>query len=256
MSQVSTLPSSSYLSSASVSSNAKPPDSKTNPAELLRQAALSSRKLKRRKLDASPSVASLSRPLSRSIASTPSISLDYGQEEPSSPTSTTEQPLAPAPARAPTPAQTLTPSSPPRAFQRDGSDGAAARTPVGDDTSMREEGEISDNEDLPFRPPSRPIPSPITVTGVTYVDTKLEARGSVQSPPYSVLSRSPSVMAEDAYQHAIPPGSVTPSVRRPSIEGHPTILKLETPFYVLDPDHVRPGLSRQSISNSYVALAD
>jgi hypothetical protein len=260
MSQVSALPSSSYIDNASGPSNTNPSDSEANPAELLRRAALSSRKLKRRKLDATPSVASLPKPLSRSIAPTPSISLDYGQEEPSSPPpSTTHQPVAPAPARAPTPTKTaVAPSSPPRALQRDGSDGAAARTPLGDDTSMREEGEISDNEDPSFRPPPKSTPAPIKVTGM-YPDFKLEARGSVHSP-FS-MSRSPSVVTEDAYQRATSRGPVTTSVRRLSVDGQPAALhtsepfRLETPLYVLDPDHVRPGLSCQSISNSYIAFA-
>ena len=217
MSQVSALPSSSYLNGTSLSSNTKPPDSEASPAELLRQAALSSRKLKRRKLDTSPSVPSFSRTLPRSIASTPSISLDYGQEEPSTPTSPTQQPLAPAPARIPTPTQAVAPSSPPRAVQRDGSNGAAVPTPQDDDTSMREEGEISDNEDPPFRPPPRSIPAPITVT-VAYPDIKLESRGSVQSPRFGAVARSPSFIAEVAYRHATPPGSVTTFLRRRSIE--------------------------------------
>jgi len=264
MSQVSTLPSSSYLNGPSLSPNTKPPDIETSPAELLRQAALSSRKLKRRKLDASPTVPSFSRPLPRSIASTPSISLDYGQEEVSTPTSPTQQP---APARIPTPTQTVAPSSPPRAVQCDGSNGAAVPTPQGDDTSMREEGEISDNEDPPFRPAPRsiPAPAPIKVTGVAYPDIKLESRSSVQSPRFGAVSRSPSFIAEVAYRHATPPGSATTFIRRRSIEGQPPALKtqtssepfrLETPLYVLDAEHVRPGLSCSSISNSSATLSD
>jgi len=267
MSQVSTLPSSSYLNGPSLSPNTKPPDSETSPAELLRQAALSSRRLKRRKLEASPTVPSFSRPIPRSLASTPSISLDYGQEEPSTPNSPTQQPLAPAPARIPTPTQTVAPSSPPRAVQRDGSNGAAVPTPQDDDTSMREEGEISDNEDPPFRPPPRsiPAPAPITVTGVAYPDIKLEPRGSVQSPRFGAVSRSPSFIAEVAYRHATPPASATTFARRRSIEGQPPALKtqtssepfrLETPLYVLDAEHVRPGLSCSYISNSSATLSD
>jgi hypothetical protein len=264
MSQVSALPSSSYIDNASGYSNTKSPDSEANPADVLRQAALSTRKLKRRKLDATPSAAPLPRPLSRSLASTPSISLDYGQEEPSpSPPSTAQQPVAPAPARAPTPTKTaIMPSSPSRAVQRDGSDGPATPTPLYDDASMREEGEISDNEDPPFRPPPKSTPAPITVTGMVYPDIKLEARGSVHSP-FGVMSRSPSVVAEDAYQHATSRGPVATSVRRLSVDGQPAALqthmssepsRLETPLYVLDPDHVRPGLSCSSISNLGVAF--
>ncbi len=250
MSQVSTLPSSSALNHPSGPSTIMPQDSSTDPAELLRQAALSSRKLKRRKLDAT---ASLSRPLSRSFASTPSISLDYGQEEPSSSTSTPpQQPPTPALARAPTPpAQTLAPSSPSRPVQRDGSSGAAAQTPLDDDTSMREEGEISDNEDPPFRPPSKPIPAPITVAAAVYPDVRLEVSGSVHSPSFGVVSRSPSVKAEDVFQ---PSAYVTTPVTRPNMEALSATpratedFRLETSLYVLDPDHVRPGLSCASTS--------
>jgi len=256
--------SSSYVNThhAPRHSNASPPpDSATDPAQLLRQAALSSRKLKRRKLVASPSAVSLSRPFSRPIASTPSISLDYGQEEPpSTPTTFQQPPPAQTPARAPTPAQTAPPApgSPSRDIKRDGSTGAAPQTPLDDDASMREEGEISENEDPPpSRPPSKSMFTPITGAGVKYADM---ASGSVRSPPFGVMSRSPSVMVEDAYQHVNP---ATVPARPPSIEGQPATLdapppslelfKLEAPNYVLDPDHVRPGLScARLISNSRV----
>jgi hypothetical protein len=220
-------------------------DSPTDPAEL-RRAALSSRKVKRRKLE--HATAPLSRPLSRPFDSTPSISLDYGQEEPSLTTPTTptfQQPPA-------TPAQALAPSPPPRAVQRDGSSGATPRSPLDDDSSLREEGEISDNEDPPFRPHSKSIPAPITITPAVYPDLRLEANGSAHSPSFGVVSRSPSVNTEEACQHAAPSVYVATPVRRPSIEAQSATHKasesfrLETP-YVLDADHVRPGLSCASI---------
>ena len=253
MSQVTTLPSSSALSHPSRHSTTMPPDSSTDPAELLRQAALSSRKLKRRKLEAS---APLSRPLSRPLAPSPSISLDYGQEEePSSTGPTSPQPPASAlDARAPTPPQPLASGSPPRAVQRDGSSGAPARTPpLDDDTSLREEGEISENEeDPPFRAPSKPIPPPITVTPAVYPDIRLEASGSVYSPSFSVMSSSPSVNTEEACQHAATPAFVTTPVTRSEAQFTASraseTFRLETPSYVLDPDHVRPGLFCASIS--------
>src|SRR6266403_1736641 len=251
MSQVSTLPSSSALNHSSGPSTTMSPDSSTDPAGLLRQAALSSRKHKRRKLDAT---VSLSRPLSRSFASTPSISLDYGQEEPSSTTSTPQQPPTPALARASTPAQALAPGSPPRPVQHDEPNGVASRTPLDDETSMREEGEISDNEEPPFCTPSKPIPPPITVTTAVYPDVRLEASGSVHSPSFGVMSRSPSVKTEDVCQHTVSSAYVTTPVTRLSMEtpsvAHTTseTFRLETPLYVLDHDHVRPGLACASIS--------
>jgi len=244
--QVSTLPSSSTLNHSPGHSTTMSPDSSTDPAELLRRAALSSRKLKRRKLESTPP---LSRPLSRPFVPTPSISLDYGQEEPSSAASTPQQPPNPALARAPTPTQALTPSSPPRPVQRDGSSGPAALTPLDDDASMREEGEISDNEDPPFRPPSKPIPPPITVMAAAFPDVRLEFSDSVHSPPFGVVSRSPSVKTEDACQHAVSSAYVTTPVTRPFVAPKPSeTFRLETPLYVLDHDHVRPGLSCASIS--------
>ncbi|KAI0252382.1 hypothetical protein BJV78DRAFT_1373920 [Lactifluus subvellereus] len=256
MSEVSTLPTSSYLNHSSL-----PPDTDidpraptADPAQLLRQAALSSRKLKRRRLDTS---VPFSRPLSRSFASTSSISLDYGQEEPPSTAPTSEQPPAPAPApapaQAPTPTQTVTNSSPPpRTIQRSGSSGAASQDPLGDDASMREEGEISENEDPPFRPPEKSILQSTTITEAPYA-AKLKSSSSVQSrSPFALRSRSPSVMAEDAYQHATPPPSATNLAQRPGAEAPPVVLeaqislesfRLETPLYVLDTNHVRPGLS-------------
>jgi hypothetical protein len=247
MSQVSTLPSSSVLNHPSGPSTTMPPDSPTDPAELLRRAALSSRKLKHRKLEAT---APLSRPLSRPFAPTPSISLDYGQEEPSSTASTPQQPPTPGLARAPTPAQALTPSSPPRpVLQHDGFSGAAPRTPLDDDASMREEGEISDNEDPPFRLPSKPIPPPIMVTAAVYPDVRLEFSDSVHSPPFGIVSRSPSEKTEDACQHAVSSAYVTTPVTRPSVAPKPSeTFRFETPLYILDDDHVRPGLSCASIS--------
>jgi hypothetical protein len=156
-------------------------------------------------------------------------------------------------ARAPTPAQVLTPGSPPRPVQRDDSSGAASRTPLDDDTSMREEGEISDNDEPPFRPLSKPIPPPITVTAPVYPDFRLEASSSVHSPSFGVVSRSPSVKTEDACQHVVSSAYVTTPVTRPNIEAHSVAPKpsenfrLETPSYVLDHEHVRPGLSCASI---------
>ncbi|KAH9179160.1 hypothetical protein EDB89DRAFT_1925663 [Lactarius sanguifluus] len=205
MSEVSTLPSSSYLDH-SATSHPEPSSSATDPAQLLRQAALSSRKLKRRKLDSSP-ITSLPRPLPRSIVTIPSIALDYGPEEPSSTTSTEGRPPLTTfvPVQPSTPTRSLAHTSP---------------TSTCDDLSTREEGEISESEDTAFS------------------TTTLSPFGS----------RSPSLKTEDTYQHATPP-SVS---RRFTVEAPPLTLKmqaplesfrLETPLYVLDTHHVRPGLS-------------
>ncbi|KAH9042202.1 hypothetical protein EDB85DRAFT_1918537 [Lactarius pseudohatsudake] len=238
MSEVSTLPSSSYLDHSSATSHPEPSSSAADPAQLLRQAALSSRKLKRRKLDSSP-ITSLPRPLPRSIVTIPSIALDYGPEEPSSTTSTEGRPPLTTfvPVQPSTPTRSLAHTSPPR---RDASSGAAPQTSLSDDLSTREEGEISESEDTPFQPP----PVSTTVPGVVY-HTRAESPGFVQSP---FGSRSPSLKTEDTYRYATPP-SVS---RRLTVEAPPLTLKmqaplesfrLETPLYVLDTHHVRPGLS-------------
>jgi hypothetical protein len=262
MSEVSTLHSSSYLNHSPGPSNTDPEASATDPAQLLRQAALSTRKLKRRRLSASPSIASFSRPLSRSFASTSSIFLDYGQEELPSTPPTSEQPPpvppVPAPPKASTPVQTVPSRSLSRTIQRGGSSsGAPPQTPLDDDASMREEGEISENEDSPFRPPERFISVQSTTATEALYTLKLESSGSVQSrSPFVLASRSPSVKAEDAYQLAIPPSSATAPARRSGTEASPVALetqtssepfRLETPLYVLDDNHVRPGLSRTCI---------
>ncbi|KAH9037164.1 hypothetical protein EDB84DRAFT_1145773 [Lactarius hengduanensis] len=237
MSEVSTLPSSSYLDH-SATSHPEPSSSATDPAQLLRQAALSSRKLKRRKLDSNP-ITSLPRPLPRSIVTIPSIALDYGPEEPSSTTSTEGRPpfTTFVPVQPSTPTRSLAHTSPPR---RDASSGAAPQTSLSDELSTREEGEISESEDTPFQPP----PVSTTVSGVVY-HTRAESPGFVQSP---FGSRSPSLKTEDTYRYATPP-SVS---RRLTVEAPPLTLKmqaplesfrLETPLYVLDTHHVRPGLS-------------
>jgi hypothetical protein len=239
MSEVSTLPSSSYLNHSSTASSPEP-SSSTDPAQLLRQAALSSRKLKRRKLDSSSPITSLPRPLPRSIVSVPSIALDYGPEEPSSavstedrtPTTTVQPPI--------TPTQSLAQTSPPLL---DASSGAAPQISQTDDLSAREEGEISENEDPPFQ--LQPPPKSTTASGVVY-HARADSPGFVHSP---FGSRSPSVKAEDAYQRATPPLSAS---RRLSVEATSVPPKmqaplepfrLETPLYVLDTHHVRPGLS-------------
>jgi len=80
-------------------------------------------------------------------------------------------------------------------------------------------------------------------------DVRLEASGSVRSLSSGIVSRSPSVKFEDACQHAISSAYVTTPGTRPGMEVHPIAPKpsetcrLETPLYVLDHDHVRPGLS-------------
>jgi hypothetical protein len=244
MSEVSTLPSSSYLNHSSTASSPEP-SSSTDPAQLLRQAALSSRKLKRRKLDSSSPITSLPRPLPRSIVSVPSIALDYGPEEPSSaastedrtPTTTVQPPI--------TPTQSLAQTSPPLP---DASNGAAPQISQTDDLSAREEGEISENEDPPFQ--LQPPPKSTTASGVVY-HARADSPGFVHSP---FGSRSPSVKAEDAYQRATPPLSAS---RRLSVEATSVPPKmqaplepfrLETPLYVLDTHHVRPGLSCGCIS--------
>ncbi|KAH9080620.1 hypothetical protein EDB83DRAFT_2340516 [Lactarius deliciosus] len=238
VSEVSTLPSSSYLDHSSATSHPEPSSSATDPAQLLRQAALSSRKLKRRKLDSNP-ITSLPRPLPRSIVTIPSIALDYGPEEPSSTASTEGQPPLTTfvPVQPSTPTRSLAHTSPPR---RDASSGAAPQTSLSDDLSTREEGEISESEDTPCQPP----PVSTTVSGVVY-HTRAESPGFVQSP---FGSRSPSLKTEDTYRYATPP-SVS---RRLTVEAPPLTLKmqaplesfrLETPLYVLDTHHVRPGLS-------------
>ena len=250
MSEVSTLPSTSYLNHSSAASTPEP-SSSTDPAQLLRQAALSTRKLKRRKLDSSsPIITSLPRLSPRSIVSVPSIALDYGTEEPSSAASmedrtpiTTVQPPT-------TPTQSLAQTSPPLP---DASSGAAPKLSEIDDLSTREEGEISDNEDPPFRP----SPKSTTTPGVVY-HARANSPSFVRSP---FGSRSPSVKAEDAYRHATPPLSAS---RRLSVEATSLPQKmlaplepfrLETPLYVLDTHHVRPGLSCGCISKSaYLSL--
>ena len=242
MSEVSTIPSSSYLNH---SSNSEPSTSAADPAQLLRQAALSTRKLKRRKLDSNAPITSLPRPLPRSIVTNSSIALDYGPEEPESAASTEER-LSSTIVQPSTPTLSLAQTSP---TLRDASSGAAPQISLSDDLSAREEGEISDNEDSPFRP----LPQSTSTSGVLF-HTRAESPGFVQSP---FSSQSPSVNAEDPYQQATPPSES----RRLSVEALPVTLKmqtplepfrLETPLYVLDAHHVRPGLSCRCISNLHL----
>ena len=85
--------------------------------------------------------------------------------------------------------ETVKNSSPPRTVQRGESSGAASQNPLGNDASTREGGEISENEDPPFRPPEKSILASTMITA-PYA-AKPEYSGSVQSPPFAPRSRSP-----------------------------------------------------------------
>jgi hypothetical protein len=100
------------------------------------------------------------------------------------------RPLTTAPAQASMSTETVKNSSPPRAVQRGGSSRAASQNPLVNDASTREGGEISENEDPPFRPSEKSILASTMITA-PYA-AKPEPSGSVQSrSPFAPRSHSP-----------------------------------------------------------------
>ncbi|TFY76191.1 hypothetical protein EWM64_g7818, partial [Hericium alpestre] len=119
----------------------------SDPASQLRQAALLTLKSKRRRPPSAADTSYGSLPPSRPLAvESPSIMLDYGEEESSA-----------APHAATAPAPTPSPPSPGKEATTKTDTPQAAQ----EDVSMREEGEISETEEEPPRPPPCP-PQPKT----------------------------------------------------------------------------------------------
>ncbi|KAI0269745.1 hypothetical protein BC834DRAFT_569084 [Gloeopeniophorella convolvens] len=221
-------------------------NAQSDPAALLRQAALSSRKLKRRKLDTTALPAPIPSSLARPVAPTSSIVLDYGQEESSSATPTSES-VPSAPAMTSSSSSSSAHMPPPSIVQMNSIIGSALAAIPDDDASAREEGEISEGEETPSPTFRRSIPPPIAnTTFIAPVEVTTPAHSS-----FTPLSRSPSVLTEEAYQRAVTPASTATSARRHSTTAVTTpktpaaldSARLETPLYVLDEDHVRPGLT-------------
>ncbi|KAI0052698.1 hypothetical protein FA95DRAFT_1532610 [Auriscalpium vulgare] len=209
-----------------------PPD-----ASALRQAALKSIRSKRRKPVVEPDALALS---ARPIPPSPPTLLDYGTED-----STYAGPPAPS---------TSTTTNGPTPLAAANSFGGASTGEIipEEDITMREEGEISENED----PPPPPLPSRLPpARSNTSVDISTPVRRSPPkrtTPPLASRPPLPPVKIEPAVPSLSPPRST--SVSGSSRQGHrefaltPTSLngglfRIEAYGYVIDAAHVRPGLS-------------
>lgn len=194
-----------------------------DPAQSLRDAALRTLKAKRKRSPGHtqnlPTAPSRMRPTAN--ISPPSIQLDYGNND-----STTTPPKPPVQSTKTTP----TPQPPPVI-----------------DPTPREEGEISDSEATPGVPvkslnphlnptarpfqPSRPItpakpPSPARMRDVKFVTAVADVKLEPTSPTTAM--------------------DVSASLLPATTRSTPEIPGLSMPYYVVDENHVRPGLSRSS----------
>ncbi|KAI0320540.1 hypothetical protein OF83DRAFT_1169245 [Amylostereum chailletii] len=212
-----------------------PSDVGSDPAQSLRQAALLTlRNNKRRKPATSLADASITGlPTRPTLAAAPTIQLDYGQGDSSTPVSTSE----PSPTNGP-----VNPLKSPPPVNR------SEPTPSKDeDVSMREEGEISESEEEP-PPPAPPAPKPAAYGKTPFV--KPSSPPAVANP--SRLLPAP-VMAtkKDKPNGAIDMRPIARLPHRPSLSesvpASPNAAKPEQtkmgPPYVLDSGHVRPGLT-------------
>jgi len=204
-------------SSNSGSSNSMAMDT----AQSLRDAALRTLKAKRKRSPGHaqnlPTAPSRMRPTAN--IAPPSIELDYGNNEPT--TTPIKPPMDPAKA---TP--TLQPP------------------PVVDPTP-REEGEISDSESTPtvFARHSPPNPTARSFQPSRSI--------TPAKPPTPVITRDVKVVTEGAdvkLEPTSPIIAVDVSAPRPptTTRSSPEIPGLSMPHYVVDANHIRPGLSRSS----------
>lgn len=198
--------------------NAKPSDqpqagsaSPSDAASSLRAAALLTLKSKRRK------PATMDLPSALTLAKRPipsnSLVLNYGEEE------STSTPLT---------------TAPPSVISRP----IATRTVIYDAEDNREEGEISDTESTPPPAPLAPKTSPKkTLRNKASMGDK---DGTKPAPTTPTSARPPFAMHSDT-PVAGPSTSVTSTSSR-----IPHYSTLQPGSYVVDADHVRPGLSSLS----------
>jgi len=210
----------SSLPSSSDSSSGTAIDS----AQSLRDVALRTLKAKRKRSPGRtqnlPTAPSRMRPTAN--IAPPSIQLDYGNNE-----STTTLPKPPARSTKTTP--------------------IPQPLPVVDPTP-REEGEISDSETTP-PPPAIPPELPLNPTARPFQPSRLITPAKPPSPSRTrdmKLATAPGDVKPEPTSPIIvmgPPAPNLPATTRST----PEIPGLSMPHYVVDENHVRPGLSRSSI---------
>ena len=195
----------------------------TDTAQSLRDAALRTLKAKRKRSPGHtqnlPTAPSRMRPTAN--IAPPSIQLDYGNND------STTTPLKP-----PThPAKTIPTPQP---------------APVVDPTS-REEGEISDSETTPTAP-ARPLDPPLNPAARPFHPSHPIAPANPSTP---AMMRDVKVTTEVAgvkLELTSPVIAMDVPTSRPptTTRSSPEIPGLSTPHYVVDVNHVRPGVSRSS----------
>ncbi|KAA1469905.1 hypothetical protein DENSPDRAFT_835590 [Dentipellis sp. KUC8613] len=214
--------------------------SATDPASQLRQAALLTLKAKRRKAPLAPEQLLppiLSRPV---VEETPSITLDYGEDD-SAPT----QPSAPSTSAA-------VGKSQPSSAQLGSAKGDSSAT---QDVSMREEGEISENEDepSPSAPPQAPAQPVAPLKPASPVIHAPLARSPSLPTPAPPPSR-PSLIDTDSAIRPVPTSSPSassasrshfsertqPVTPKTTIDEYTALHRIG---YIIDENHVRPGLT-------------
>lgn len=198
----------------------------TDTAQSLRDVALRTLKAKRKRSPGHPqnlpTAPSRMRPTAN--IAPPSIQLDYGNNE------STTIPLKP-PAH---PTKT-TPTPQP--------------SPIEDPTS-REEGEISDSETTPTVP-AKPLDPPLNPTARPFHPSRPITPAK---PPTTTITRDVKVPTEvgDVKTELTSP-IIAMDVSAPpplaTTRSTPEIPGLSVPHYVVDANHVRPGLSRSSASH-------
>jgi hypothetical protein len=215
-------PSSNPQPSANVpATSAQSAAAPSDPALSLRAAALLTLKSKRRK----PTDQSLS-VLPRPSPADTSFQLDYGQEDiVSSP---------PASVLVPTPSI----------------DPPSATAPEVEDGQIREEGEISDSEGTP--PPASKLALPSTPKeSLKSLPAPLDLKSTQHK---SLPPRSTGVKVESPTHHLLDRITDPPplALGQPGSSGMTTstdVSFIDNPPYLLDADHVRPGLASSFINN-------
>lgn len=221
----------------------------SDPAQSLRQAALLTLRSKRRKV---PADIQTKLPLRSATVDTSAVLLDYGSEEPAnatfSPTPASSMPLVSGLPKTLLPPATIAPKS----------DQEKASP---EDVLMREEGEISEDEEPPPPPPAlraapkiaapkasrsvfdlHPSAQAATAPPLPLASAVSSSSTSVPSslPPSPLVKTeppSPSALSDLRSRHIASSVHVSLSEKLEGLDNNDSVV------YIIDPSHVRPGLS-------------
>ena len=211
----------------STQSSASDPSSSiaTDTAQSLRDAALRTLKAKRKRSPGHaqnlPTAPSRMRPTANIVP--PSIQLDYGNESTTTPLKSPVHPTKTTP---------------------------ISQFPPAADLASREEGEISDSETTPTAP-AKLLDPPLNPTARPFQPSRPITPAK---PPTSTVTRNVKILTGAADLKPEPTSPIVAmdiSAPLPSAttRSTPEIPGLSMPHYVVDVNHVRPGLSRSSTFN-------